>query len=201
MRTARWLPLAAGLAAACGSSTRGPVDADGDGVAAALDCDDSNPAVQATVVAYADADGDGVGAGPAFTLCTDGSAPAGYSLQGTDCAPGDPTRWRAALFVDRDGDGYTAREPGAVCYGASLPDPYRAAASGNDCDDGDPALFRWAVLYRDQDGDGVGAPPRRMACLGASLPSGWVGRGYDPDDLDPAVVNDGYADEILRLID
>jgi len=199
MRDARWLLLAA--LAACGGR-HGPVDADGDGVIAELDCDDRNPAVHALVNAFVDTDGDGVGVGPPATFCTAGSPPPGYSFHAYDCAPDDPTRWREALpLVDRDGDGYTAREPGMVCYGATIPAPYLEAAKGNDCDDADLAVYRWVIIYRDQDGDGVGAPPRSIPCLGAAIPTGWVERGYDPNDFDPAVTTDAQVDELLRLID
>jgi len=52
-----------------------------------------------------------------------------------------------------------------------------------------------------QDGDGVGAPPRSIPCLGATVPAGWVLRGYDPDDLDPAVTGDEQVDDLLRIIE
>jgi hypothetical protein len=126
------LLLAAGCSAAGGG---GVVDADGDGYPASLDCDDGNAAVHAAVTVYVDSDGDGVGAGPPTTLCTDGSAPPGFSLVGTDCAPDDPAAWRAvtSLPVDRDGDGVTVREAVQLCLGATVPAPYLAADSGNDC--------------------------------------------------------------------
>jgi hypothetical protein len=192
------------LATACSrGGGGGAVDADRDGFPAGMDCNDSNPAVHTAVTVYLDVDGDGVGAGPATTLCTDGTAPPGYSLLGTDCAPNDPAAWRAvtSLPVDRDGDGFTVREAVQLCVGATPPVPYLAADSGNDCDDADPALFRWVILYRDQDGDGVGAGPRSISCLGATLPAGWTRIGSDVDDLDPTVWIDPNVDELLRLLD
>ena len=164
------------------------------------DCDDATPALHASVVAYPDSDGDGLGAGSPVTFCTDGSPPAGYVLLGTDCAPEDPASWQLLSYahVDRDGDGYTAPEVGQVCAGSALPDPFRAAAGGNDCAADDPSLFRWVVLYRDRDGDGIGAGPRTVPCLGASIPAGWSVFGYDPDDDSPAVqVNASEDDELL----
>jgi len=122
-------------------------------------------------------------------FCTAGALPAGHVASGTDCAPDDSGRWRmlAHAHVDRDGDGYTARESGQVCGGTTLPDPWRAAASGNDCDDASTALWRWVVLYPDADGDGIGAPPRSVQCLGASLPPGFSIQGWDSDDTNPGV--------------
>ncbi len=90
-------------------------------------------------------------------------------------------------YVDRDSDGYTAPEAGEVCTGATLPDPYRASAKGNDCSDSDTSQYRWVVMHRDLDGDGIGAGPRSVFCLGNCLPPGWSIFGYDPDDGDPAV--------------
>jgi hypothetical protein len=181
----------------------GVVDTDRDGFPAGLDCNDSDPSVHTTVTVYLDADGDGVGAGPPATPCTDGTAPPGYSLLGTDCAPNDAAAWRAvtSLPVDRDGDGATALEAVQLCVGATLPAPYLAAENGKDCDDADPALFRWVILYLDRDGDGVGAGSRSISCLGATIPAGWIRVGSDIDDLDPAVWADPEVDDLLRLLD
>jgi hypothetical protein len=84
-----------------------------------------------------------------------------------------------------------------VCAGSVLPAPYRETASGNDCDDNDPALTRFVVLYADQDGDGVGAPPRSIACLGASIPAGFSILGNDPDDGDPSVTRDRAQERLI----
>lgn len=153
------------------------------------DCDDSDPAVHARVYGYPDADGDGFGAGASQTLCTAGALPADYAASNTDCAPDDPTGWRAVtnLEVDRDGDGHTIAEAGTICIGAELPAPYADAAKGNDCDDGNPGLWRWVVLYPDRDGDGVGAPPREIQCLGSAIPAGYSTAGWDRDDGDSGV--------------
>jgi hypothetical protein len=202
MRPPRWILLAAGLAVAACSRHRAPVDADGDGVVAGQDCDDSNPAVHTTITAYRDLDGDGVGAGPPVSLCTNGVAPAGYSLVDTDCAPDDPAAWRLVdKLVDRDGDGYTIKEPGSLCVGNTVPAPYLAAANGNDCDDSNPSLYRWVVLYQDKDGDGVGARPRTISCIGASLPAGTSLLGYDVDDSNPAVISAPNPDDFRLLFD
>ncbi len=72
-----------------------------------------------------------------------------------------------------------------ICTGATLPDPYRTQANGNDCDDADAALYRYVVLYPAADRDGVGAPPREVWCLGAAIPEGYSTVGTDPDDQDP----------------
>jgi hypothetical protein len=154
----------------------------------ALDCDDADPSRWASLTGYPDSDGDGIGAGGAETFCTAGALPAGYVTSSTDCAPDDPSKWQmlAYSFVDADGDGYTARATGSVCTGASLPAPYRATAVGNDCDDADPARYRWVVVYPDADGDGVGAPPREVRCLGGTIPAGYSLYGWDPNDRDPA---------------
>jgi hypothetical protein len=138
---------------------------------------------------HADEDGDGVGAGPSLSSCTAGALPSGQSSTGTDCAATDPTRWQSLAYagLDEDEDGLSTRAAGQVCTGPALPAPYVATAVGNDCDDLDPEVYRWVVLYPDQDGDGIGAPPRQIPCLGATLPDGLVPWGWDPDDGDSGV--------------
>lgn len=163
------------------------------------DCDDLDPTVWTTVAAYFDADGDGTGAGPSLAFCTDGSIPADHAPRGGDCAPTDAAAWRVAsyAYMDGDRDGYTVKEAGQVCAGATLPDPYRAAANGNDCDDDDPALYRWVVLYRDLDGDGVGAGTRTIPCLGEAIPEGFSTGGYDADDSNPGVQSVAAGDDLV----
>jgi hypothetical protein len=157
------------------------------------DCDDSDASVHTSVYAWADTDDDGFGAGTGQAFCTAGAAPSGFVTSGTDCAPDDAQLWQKVngVQLDRDGDGYTRPESAVQCIGAALPDPWRAAASGNDCDDADTALWRWVVLYPDDDGDGVGTPPREVMCLGETIPAGWSPYGWDPDDVNAAVWEDG----------
>lgn len=166
------------------------------------DCDDADQSIHTTVQAWTDADGDGVGAGDAVALCTDGTVPAPWSAQGTDCAAEDAARWRQAAYahVDRDADGHTHPEAGTVCTGASLPAPYFTQATGNDCDDTDAALYRSVVLYPDMDGDGVGTSPRTIPCIGAQTPLGFSLKGYDVDDSDASIQEDPEDDLMLELI-
>lgn len=165
------------------------------------DCDDASAGVWAWVVGYADADHDGVGAPPGITSCTDGSLPVGQLASYDDCAPADGAAWRLLPYtaVDRDGDGHTAPVAGELCAGEALPDPYRATASGRDCDDGDPSVFRAIVRYADQDGDGVGATPRAIFCVATEEPAGWSRFGWDVDDAEPALDWDGGDEELLLL--
>ncbi|RKH39730.1 hypothetical protein [Corallococcus sicarius] len=168
-----------------------------------LDCDDTNAAANHNVSAYADTDGDGVGAGAATTLCTAGQVPAPWSATSTDCAAEDVTRWQslAASHVDADGDGFTTPIPATpVCTGQTLPLPYHPKAVGNDCNDAEPGLFRWAVLYPDKDGDGVGAPPRQVECIGQTVPAGLSLYGDDDNDQDPGQQVDEEQFEDLELI-
>ncbi|HZI07036.1 MAG TPA: hypothetical protein VEZ71_23650, partial [Archangium sp.] len=119
-----------------------------------------------------------------------GALPAGQSAKGTDCAPTDASRWQSLAFqyVDADGDGRTVPASGQVCTGSTLPAPYATKANGNDCDETNPALFVWRVLYPDKDGDGVGVPPRVVMCLDdGPPPSGYSIYGFDPDDSKPGV--------------
>jgi len=81
-----------------------------------------------------------------------------------------------------------------------LPPPFLATANGNDCNDADPTLAHFAVLYPDQDGAGVGAPPRQVLCIGTTPPAGLVTGGYDEDDTDPTVIETEDFDDLLDLI-
>jgi hypothetical protein len=167
------------------------------------DCDDTSAAVYQSVSAYVDTDADGVGAGEATALCTNGTVPAPWVASHTDCAADDASRWQSLTYkhADLDGDGYTApTTAGSVCSGATLPAPYFATAVGNDCDDTDDGLFRWAVLYPDHDGDGVGAPPRQVLCIGTSVPGGMSIFGDDANDNDPGQHVDDEEDELVELL-
>ena len=173
-------------------------------VATAPDCDDHDATVWASVWGYADGDHDEVGAGTAVELCTDGTLPAGWVASGTDCAPADGGAWRLLSYslADADGDGYTARvATGTVCAGAALPDPSRASAAGNDCDDADASVYRAIVRYPDHDGDGVGATPRTIFCVAAEEPAGHSRFGWDVDDGDPDVIEDDAEDNLLLVLD
>ena len=164
------------------------VDADGDGVDAADDCDDADAAVypdapercngldddcdgeideDGDAVSYADADGDGHGDPDTSVLGCD--PPDGFVSTGDDCDDAD-----AAVF------------PGAeeVCNGVD-----------DNCDGVlDPPAVSW---FADADGDGFGDP------LGVtddcSQPDGTVPNDGDCDDADPAVNPD--AVEVCNGID
>jgi hypothetical protein len=166
------------------------------------DCDDANPNVSVALTVFADADNDGFGAGPGQLACTDGSPPAGFSTTGTDCDDGDASRWVLVTYraIDADGDGVTVPATGQLCTDGTLPPPYKAVANGNDCDDTDPLLTHFAVLYPDQDGDGVGAPPRQILCIGATPPAGFELGGYDDDDGDPTVIETDEDDELDLIL-
>lgn len=164
------------------------------------DCDDTNAATWVVVGGYLDADLDGVGAGARILTCTDGTLPAGQLATGNDCASDDGSRWRLLSYAlaDADGDGWTAPvTPGQVCAGAALPDPWRAAATGRDCDDSDAAVHRAIVRYLDGDADGVGATPRKIFCVATDEPAGYSRFGWDVDDGDAAVQWDGADADLL----
>ncbi|AKF83631.1 hypothetical protein MFUL124B02_36805 [Myxococcus fulvus 124B02] len=166
------------------------------------DCDDTNAAAHKTLRTWPDLDGDGVGAGVAENQCTNGQTPANRSLLGSDCADDDASRWvsHAYRHVDRDGDGFTTPESGTLCAAATLPAPYFIQATGNDCDDANTALIRWAVLYPDNDGDGVGTEPRRILCIGTAVPPGMSIFGDDPNDNDPSTMTDPEHEELETFI-
>ena len=140
-----------------------PEDADGDGLDACEDCDDTNAFITTPSTWFLDQDGDGYG-DPAVT--TDAcSAPSGYVADATDCD-----------------DGSNSISPGApeLCNGVD-----------DDCDgdtDEDDATdaVSW---YEDADGDGWGDDS--TARTGCSALSGEVAAGGDCDDEDPTSSPDG----------
>jgi hypothetical protein len=150
----------------------GPYDADGDGVVAAEDCDDNDPALGAALDWYRDADGDGWG--DEASLHYSCEQPSGSIGQAGDC---DDTN--GAIHPD-------ATE---VCDGLD-----------NDCDglvDGDDDsldVSTGALWYADEDQDGWGDDDAtEEAC---EQPEGAVDVGGDCDDEDAAVNPDA-----VELID
>ena len=156
-----------------------PVDADGDGYEADIDCDDADAAVNPlgvevcngkdddcdgvtdpassadTSTWYADADADSFG-DPSYSqnAC---DAPAGWVADASDCADGDATV-----------------HPGAT---------ERCNGKDDDCDgaiDPDSAVDV-GTWYADDDGDGFGAGDGILAC---DAPLGTVASATDCDDTD-----------------
>lgn len=86
---------------------------------------------------YLDADGDGYGNGTQNAASSPGTgwsttAPANGS---SDCDDNNNQVWRSAsLFIDVDNDGYT-NGTATVCYGATVPNGYKATSLGADCND------------------------------------------------------------------
>ena len=140
------------------------------------DCDDANPNAWKPHTVYLDPDGDGAGEGQPVQVCADQERPRDSFLDATDCAPGDRWRWQMLpyLFRDADEDGATVPEPGQLCAGWELPPGYAAVASGQDCDDAQPARQKEWRLFPDADGDGVAAGSRETLCAGNTRPSGYV---------------------------
>ena len=131
--------------------------------------DDADPSVSAASLTdwYADADSDGYGAGAAVSACV---GPVGYVADNADCddtdaafAPGAPDRPADGVDQDCDGadgctwyadtDGDSHGDPASPLEDCGAPVGY--AASADDCDDADPAVYAGAVevWYDGVDGD------------------------------------------------
>jgi Putative metal-binding motif/Secretion system C-terminal sorting domain len=124
----------------------------------------------------------------------------------SDCAPNDATKYQSAnLYKDADNDGYDAGQEN-VCYGATLPDGYKASTLGSDCLDADPTVNPGATevcdgkdndcdtqvdegcstgtfWYLDYDNDGFGNTGKRVNR--ATRPKGYVATPGDCRDWDP----------------
>ncbi|MEL6341920.1 MAG: MopE-related protein [Myxococcota bacterium] len=156
------------------------VDADGDGIIEALDCDDNNATISPVATElcdgvdndcnnliddeaadaglwFADKDGDGYGAAGQIRSC---AQPDGYSAISRDCDDDDPNTYPGAAEIcdDTDND----------CDGDFNEDPL------------DP--FSW---YADLDSDGFGDP--ETVIESCRQPPGYITEAGDCDDFDESV--------------
>jgi hypothetical protein len=165
------LPLS--LAAACGdkgghtddddTAGGGEVDADGDGHAEGVDCDDADPAVNPDATEVCDGiDNNCDGAVDDDDAALDGST---------------TTTW----FTDADADGYgDDTSTWDACVGED-----GAVDIGGDCDDADAAVNPDSVWYADADEDGFG--DEATALTQCDQPDGTVAEAGDCDDTDDAL--------------
>jgi len=170
-------------------------DADGDGIFASDDCDDTDPLVGSEVTIYRDVDGDGYGNDAvAFFSCV---LPAGASLIGGDCmdtnAAVNPGATEVANGLDDDCDG-TVNE-GTHIYDD---DGDGLTEADGDCDDADASVLAATPKYYDNDGDGYGDPAAYLSIC--ATPPWSVDNGNDCDDTDSSI-NPGAFDIIADGID
>lgn len=184
-------------------------DADRDGSAAEVDCDDTDATASRTALVYEDLDSDGLGTGNGLSRCVGAVAPDGFSFAAGDCADNDAAVFTLRPYVatDRDSDGFIVMGSGSVCSGASLRAGYLPAIAGTatDCDDLDFSKWRMAAVYPDADGDGVGSGAFDVRCIGTNAAVGFSLLGYDPLDTlsDPssAQVSDLELDVLNIVVD
>lgn len=168
--------FALALLAGCGD-----VDADGDGVPASIDCDDTSEFVFPGANEFCDgADND-----------CNGVVDDTYAADAM------------VFFVDEDGDGYGTTRDSTVACADAPPDGYVADAS--DCDDEDEERYPTApelcnlkddncngtidddpadatLFYADYDEDGFGS--RTLVQRACEAPEGWIKVGNDCNDFD-----------------
>jgi hypothetical protein len=158
-----------------GGDSAAGVDADGDGVPAADDCDDADASV-----------------GPGAAEACDGVD--------NDCDGEVDEGVTRPFFADADGDGFG--DPGAEAARCAPADG--EVANGEDCDDADPFVYPGApdacdavdndcdgfvdedgviTWYEDRDGDGFGDP--EAVIEDCARPDGAVDAAGDCDDDDP----------------
>lgn len=107
---------------------------------------------------------------------------------GPDCNDRDPFGHQlAAIYPDRDEDGYTYGDAVTLCIGDETPEGYRTDATEDDCDDLDPAVYRRLDLYTDHDGDGVTLFGDGVeTCVGDEIPEWLAEAASDEADCDDA---------------
>ncbi len=160
-------------------------DADGDGACVGHDCDDDDDlCATSCLVAYTDADGDSAGdAGTAREVCT---LPLDGVLNGDDCDDGRPHC--SASCVDGDADGFCVGhdcDDGASgCTSDCGDSDGDGHACDGDCDDsavtGGSCFDTCVVVYRDADEDGFGDALSSVSAC--SAPAGHVVDATDCDD-------------------
>jgi hypothetical protein len=170
------------------------------------DCDDTDPTIAVRRTAFVDADGDGRGAGFAMSLCASSTVtPPGYATSWDDCDDADAQVWALHQIraLDADGDGaWTSTPTFSLCASDVPPAGTRTtspAPAELDCDDADPSVHSWLLVFRDVDGDGVGAGPPSWLCVDRATtrpPPGWSLYGDDANDADPSVGPDEDDDDL-----
>ena len=101
---------------------------------------------------YVDTDGDGYGSGSSVSICTVNgtTAPTGYSVNNTDCAPTDATKYASyPFYADTDGDGYGSGSLVSVCAVSSTTAPTGYSVNNTDCDDTKAAVRPGATEIAD----------------------------------------------------
>jgi hypothetical protein len=118
-----------------------------------VDCNDTTTAVGLPDVYYVDADNDGYGVGTGTSYCPGQAPTTGVALNNIDCDDANANVWRNGVFyADADNDSYTTGST-VICYGATAPAGYLAAASAQlDCNDNNAAINPGAT---DTYGDGI----------------------------------------------
>ena len=153
------------------------------------DCNDNNATMYTSYRFYYDADNDGYGNSTSVLefacAASPTTPPPYYSLNNTDCSPGDATTNTIVQFyIDADGDGFGTGGLIDRCTRINpLVIPPGFSTNNLDCDDTNATLKARITGYLDADGDGYGSTAIFSFCL-ATLPSGYVTNNTDCNDND-----------------
>ncbi|MBX2798199.1 MAG: putative metal-binding motif-containing protein [Myxococcales bacterium] len=183
------LCIAAGCAGTVPGAPATVVDADGDGFASDVDCDDSDPGIRGPSIWSRDDDGDGAGAAnSAVSGCQPGPGWVSYA-ELDDCDDTDPAVGVPQVYyADLDGDGFSGSEVATL---SCVPlDGFTTAA--DDCDDEVATTFPGAPELCDGvDNDCAFGIDQGEAC------GAWISLGFDVRDVDLDRVNE----RLLAVLD
>ncbi|MBT6325673.1 MAG: hypothetical protein HOJ35_06870 [Bdellovibrionales bacterium] len=170
------------------------IDEDDDGVAAELDCNDSDPTVWELQTYYKDRDRDGLGNPKRSKTICSLISPNGYVDNSDDakdwdfdndgigikrdCDDTDPSIGKSVRYLeDADGDGL-GNKYSKIFVCDERPENY--VKNGADCDDTDALIGKKKRYFEDADGDGLGNEHVKVkAC---ERPEGYVENKKDEDD-------------------
>ncbi|NMH27604.1 MopE-related protein, partial [Flavobacterium silvaticum] len=147
----------------------------------------------------------GFGSTTQQTVCTANPnvAPAGFSLDNTDCDDTNAANHEGyPFYVDADDDGFGSMTQQTVCTANPNVAPTGFSLNNTDCDDTNANNTVGFYFFVDSDGDGFGSTASELVCTANqnAAPAGYSLNSSDCNDLD-ASVNPGVPEILYNGID